>query len=172
MPEQVVHVEHPEVTTPSESQTFEPESARARVHRSVVCDGWCRGTVRGRGLLGGSAKAREPRVTHLRCRKNLRGRLHSRLCSRWCKCCVQLRTWRLHRTRSWKLDDSCCSRSHSRPRKPNHRNRSNRRCDKQHCRTRSWYRMFHCAQEKAAARLSKEGKHGRAAAHTSPHCSP
>ena len=46
VPEQVVHVEHPEVTTPSESQTFEPESARARVHRSVVCDVWCRGTVR------------------------------------------------------------------------------------------------------------------------------
>ena len=64
VPEQVVHELHPEVTAPSELQTFEPESARARVHRSVVCDGWCRGTVRGRGLLGGSAKAREPRVTH------------------------------------------------------------------------------------------------------------
>ena len=61
---QVVHELHPEVTAPSELQTFEPESARARVHRSVVCDGWCRGTVRGRGLLGGSAKARELRVTH------------------------------------------------------------------------------------------------------------
>ena len=71
---QVVHELHPEVTAPSELQTFEPESARARVHRSVVCDGararallvgaWCRNTVRGRGLLGGSAKAREPRVTH------------------------------------------------------------------------------------------------------------
>ena len=64
VPEQVVHELHPEVTAPSELQTFEPESARARVHRSVVCDGWCRGTVRGRGLLGGSAKARELRVTH------------------------------------------------------------------------------------------------------------
>ena len=64
VPEQVEHVEHPEVTAPLELQTFEPEAARARVHRSVVCDGWCRGTVRGRGLLGGSAKARELRVTH------------------------------------------------------------------------------------------------------------
>ena len=61
---QVEHVEHPEVTAPLELQTFELEAARARVHRSVVCDGWCRGTVRGRGLLGGSAKARELRVTH------------------------------------------------------------------------------------------------------------
>ena len=42
-----------------------PEPARARVHCWLVCDGaWCRGTVRGRGLLGGSAKACEPRVTH------------------------------------------------------------------------------------------------------------
>ena len=64
VPEQVVHALHPEVTAPSELQTFELEAARARVHRSVVCDGWCRGTVRGRGLLGGSAKARELRVTH------------------------------------------------------------------------------------------------------------
>ena len=64
VPEQVEHVEHPEVTAPLELQTFELEAARARVHRSVVCDGWCRGTVRGRGLLGGSAKARELRVTH------------------------------------------------------------------------------------------------------------
>ena len=41
--------------------------ARTRVHRWLVCDGawwreslwsWCGGTVRGRGLLGGSAKAR------------------------------------------------------------------------------------------------------------------
>ena len=43
---QVVHELHLEVTAPSELQTFEPESARARVHRSVVCDVWCRGTVR------------------------------------------------------------------------------------------------------------------------------
>ena len=61
---QVVHELHPEVTAPSELQTFVPESARARVHCWLVCDGWCRGTVRRHGLLGGSAKAREPRVTH------------------------------------------------------------------------------------------------------------
>ena len=30
--EQVVHELHPEVTAPSEVQTFAPESARARVH--------------------------------------------------------------------------------------------------------------------------------------------
>ena len=61
--EQAVHKLHPEVMVPSELQIF-PESARARVHCWLVCDGWCRGTVRGRGLLGGSAKARELRVTH------------------------------------------------------------------------------------------------------------
>ena len=32
---QVVHVEHPEVTVPSELQTAAPEPARARVHRMV-----------------------------------------------------------------------------------------------------------------------------------------
>ena len=46
VPEQVVHALHPEVTAPSELQTFALEPARARVHRSVVCDVWCRGTVR------------------------------------------------------------------------------------------------------------------------------
>ena len=50
--EQVVQVEHPEVTVSSELQIFALEPARARVHCWLVCDGWCRGTVRGRGLLG------------------------------------------------------------------------------------------------------------------------
>jgi hypothetical protein len=88
---QVAHV--PDVMLPSELQTCAPEPARARVHR------WCvmarggatacvavlrRGTVRGRGLLGGSAKARGPRVTCLRRCNCQQRRRNSRRCSRWC----------------------------------------------------------------------------------------
>jgi len=58
-----------------------PEPARARVHCWLVCDGWCRGTVRGRGLLGGSAKARGPRMTCLRRCNGQKGSCHSRSCS-------------------------------------------------------------------------------------------
>ena len=98
---QFVHAVHPEVTVPAELHCFVVYPARARVHRWLVCDGawwreslwwWCGGTVRGRGLLGGSAKARGATSDALLrcCNNHPKRRRRCRWCmwyNRFCKCC-------------------------------------------------------------------------------------
>ena len=167
---QVAHV--PDVMLPSELQTCAPEPARARVHR------WCvmarggatacvavlrRGTVRGRGLLGGSAKARGPRVTCLRrctCRKSRR---NSRRCSRSRRCKLNVLPDEFDNNRS-----SRRSSNRSSPRKSRH---SRRRTP--HIRKHSYCSRFRCGQDGSGKVTRKRGgSTGGAQRRTSRRCNP